>query len=145
MTTNTDTPAPIGTPRCANPGLMYQTLAHIEANPERWGQKHWVCETEECGTAYCFAGWALTLIGVPISPALGLVEVNSLPIDARARLLEMPSAEWHHHGRLVAHVSDVAQAVLGLEDDDADRLFDACNDLANLRYLVDELTGAVSS
>jgi hypothetical protein len=45
-----------------NVELLRQTLAHIEANPDEWDQRDWRRETS-CGTAYCFAGWAVKLTG----------------------------------------------------------------------------------
>ena len=55
--TDTDTPT---APNPFNADLARRTLAAIEANPDRWNQKHWIIETD-CGTAFCFAGWAAAL------------------------------------------------------------------------------------
>ncbi len=40
-----------------NAALAYRVLDHIEAHPETWDQENW------CGTAQCFAGWAVALSG----------------------------------------------------------------------------------
>lgn len=55
MTTDTDT-----RPNPFNADLARRTLAAIEADPTHWNQTTWITTTE-CGTAYCFAGWAVRL------------------------------------------------------------------------------------
>lgn len=40
-----------------NAELAYRVLDHIDAHPKNWDQHHW------CGTAKCFAGWAVELSG----------------------------------------------------------------------------------
>lgn len=43
-----------------NAELAYKVLDYIDAHPEQWDQDEW------CGTAQCFAGWAVSLsIGNP--------------------------------------------------------------------------------
>lgn len=41
-----------------NAELAYRVLDHIDARPETWEQATW-----DCGTAACFAGWAVRLSG----------------------------------------------------------------------------------
>lgn len=48
-----------------NADLAYRVLDQIDAHPESWAQEAWV---DGCGTAYCFAGWALTLTGHKLKP-----------------------------------------------------------------------------
>lgn len=43
-----------------NGDLADKVLAQIIADPETWNQRAWATETE-CGTAYCFGGWAVKL------------------------------------------------------------------------------------
>lgn len=45
-----------------NAELAYKILDQIDAHPKRWVQNDWMTNTE-CGTAYCFAGWAVVLSG----------------------------------------------------------------------------------
>lgn len=45
-----------------NTQLAYAVLDHIDAHPEQWNQATWWKQTE-CGTAGCFAGWAVALTG----------------------------------------------------------------------------------
>ena len=45
-----------------NAPLAYKILDHIDAHPEQWNQTTWFRESE-CGTAGCFAGWAVVLTG----------------------------------------------------------------------------------
>lgn len=54
---NTDTTTDTR-PNLFNADLAQRTLAAIEADPAHWNQKSWV---SECGTAWCFAGWAVRI------------------------------------------------------------------------------------
>jgi hypothetical protein len=45
-----------------NHDLFVKVLAQIEREPERWEQSTY-SHNGDCGTAYCFAGWAATLTG----------------------------------------------------------------------------------
>jgi hypothetical protein len=71
--------------------LAYAVLDQIDAHPETWQQGSW-----DCGTAACFAGWAVRLSGgtierldpeeewrVPMVVS-GLEELNGLPVDLAA-------------------------------------------------------------
>jgi hypothetical protein len=48
-------------PNPFNADLARRTLAAIENDPAHWNQKAWISSSPECGTAYCFAGWAVKL------------------------------------------------------------------------------------
>jgi hypothetical protein len=99
----------------ANVPLLCKVLEHIENHPEEWDQKNWKTETA-CGTAYCFAGHALVMMGHEI-----LENKYYAPVD--------------EHGTLV----DVAAArELGLTTNQARDLFSPVNSLARLRELVAE-------
>ena len=47
-----------------NHELFVQVLAQIERTPERWRQQFYQSRTP-CGTAFCFAGWAIALTEGP--------------------------------------------------------------------------------
>lgn len=109
-----------------NVPLLRQTLAHIEANPETWDQARYRRATD-CGTAYCFAGWAAELSGVKwTTPADDFFAGFVLDGDAGETC-----------------VDEVAARLLGIEhtrDDFEDiPLFDGGNTLDDLRRIVDEL------
>lgn len=50
-----------------NHDLFVKVLAHIERKPEAWQQNFWSRFTDDedrplaCGTAHCFAGWAIAI------------------------------------------------------------------------------------
>lgn len=125
-------------------------LKHIEANPDLWLQDGWVTQTD-CGTAYCFAGWALTLAGVRIcdEPCDGPdychvvhVHLSDMPWYLQERV------SYRARGRILPHdvdgtsdmytVSEVARALLGATFLQSIELFCPSNDLNKLRDLVDE-------
>lgn len=132
-----------------NVALLRQTLAHIEAHPETWYQATWRNPNAECGTSYCFAGWAATLSGAQWDKNSNDVAVSSLPQAVRE--------EWSDYNEDVGdgwiHISDAAAQLLGLlqrhQEDGytsysapaADDLFDPDNDLDDLRRIVAELCG----
>lgn len=125
-------------PRCTNPELMRQTLAHIEAYPDTWNQRTWATPPSgACGTAYCFAGWAVALTGARIDAEDETVEVESLPEDVRRRLREY-HAVYRYEGD--AYIPTVARVALGIAHADADVLFASYNGLSDLRRIVAELT-----
>jgi len=45
-----------------NVPLLRKVREHIEAHPEEWRQNDWRT-VRDCGTAYCFAGWACQIDG----------------------------------------------------------------------------------
>lgn len=96
-----------------NSDLMQRVLKQIEEHPETWFQSCWV---NECGTVACFAGWACLLAGH--SPQ----EMEPWAGD---------------------DVGDEAERLLGLDEEDGDRLFAGENTLDDLRHLVNEFTQRV--
>jgi hypothetical protein len=56
-----------------NVALLKQTLERIKNNPETWDQANW------CGTAQCFAGWAVTLAGMRANILRETVAVDDMP------------------------------------------------------------------
>lgn len=107
--------------------LIRKTLEHIESHPEEWYQGNWAINTyspASCGTAYCFAGWALVLAGHDFGPSdnLWLFELD---------------------GRMVSNseVGVAAKNALGLTQHEANRLFYAHNSLQSLRDIVEDIVG----
>jgi hypothetical protein len=85
-------------PNPFNADLARRTLAAIENDPAHWNQKAWISSSPECGTAYCFAGWAVKLhdavdpgYTTPIEfkavEALGLDQYLASPLFAPANSL----------------------------------------------------------
>lgn len=112
-----------------NTDLLRRTLAHIEDNRREWNQGTWG-HRNECGTTYCFAGWAVVLSGG---------QINFEPefdIDGSylASYVVMPGDP------VPDNVENAATRLLGLEYEDAARLFYAPSDLHTLRLIVAELT-----
>lgn len=73
-----------------------------------------------CGTAYCVAGY----VGQLVNP-------------------EYQKSDWlkNEGGTPVMHVSTAAKEALGLTTDQADRLFDAGNDVKDVRRIAEEIAG----
>lgn len=86
--------------------LFVAVLAQIERQPKLWRQKNWRYKTS-CGTAHCFAGWALALNGI-----------------------EFTDAHRVRYGDHILHVSQVARRLLGAPD--ACELFGGRNTLDDL-------------
>jgi hypothetical protein len=67
-----------------NAELAYRVLDHIDANPSKHDQRHW------CGTAQCFAGWAVELAGErPISREEPYVLVDGQEIHVGHRAAQL--------------------------------------------------------
>lgn len=105
-----------------NAELAYAVLDQIDAHPETWNQATW-----DCGTAACFAGWAVRLAGGKVEKG-GLLDpfVVEGPEDIVG--LEVPEA---------------AELVLGSDcRTDFDDLFDAAHSREDLGRLVAEIFGS---
>lgn len=81
-----------------NAELAYRVLDHIDADPRSWRQDVW-----DCGTAACFAGWAVRLAGG--------ISGDDLVVDGPAELIGHP-------------VGVAAHMVLGIDEDTAWSLYD---------------------
>lgn len=111
-----------------NAELAYRVLDQIDAHPESWNQGTW-----DCGTAACFAGWAVRLSGGKVDPlgdsldpsvTEGPDEIVGLAVDVAAeRLLR----------------SDCRSAATDAED--AGDLFGAFNTREDLGQLVARIFG----
>jgi hypothetical protein len=112
-----------------NAALAYAVLDQIDAHPETWNQGTW-----DCGTAACFAGWAVRLAGGEVDPltvatgdpivATGPEEIVGLAVDLAAER--------------------VLRSNCRIEADDAcddEDLFYASNTRADLGRLVAEIFG----
>jgi hypothetical protein len=75
-----------------------------------------------CGTAACFAGWAVLMFAP-----------NGTQADYREMVTKLDGAR--------IRVPDYAVELLGLDMHNADRLFDANNTLSDLERIVTELEG----
>jgi hypothetical protein len=136
----TDQPTtPTQSARTPNAELAYRVLDHIDRNPEQWDQQNWFRETK-CGTAACFAGWAVVLTG-------GDVEVNA-------------SGDWKSvtlDGEEFRYFNIAGLNALGIETDEVpdskhdcpcgcggteiDQLFDGANTRSDLGRIVAEIFG----
>lgn len=115
-----------------NVALLRQTMAHIEANLDRWHQGEYridlaVIDPECCGTAFCFAGWSAELSGAKWAHAANdlqkndLIETPDFYITAELYAAELLGIEYTRTGE-----GDIP-------------LFDPDNTLDDLRRIVDEL------
>lgn len=134
-----------------NTELLKRTLQHIEDHPETWDQATWRNPDAECGTACCFAGWAVTLAGGQFE-ASQIVRIDSLPLSGETvRALQEVGI-----GTVgAAAIPDAAAWLLGLyeviydedgtgvylDNDPSDDLFSFDNTLDDLRYIVAGLCG----
>lgn len=103
-----------------NTDLAYRVLDHIDAHPETWHQLSWMTE---CGTKFCFAGWAINLSGGTLHPHL---TVASGPEEI-----------------IGLDVEEAANRLLGIDNNDTahDDLYDGFNTREDLGRIVEELFG----
>lgn len=115
---------------------LNRTLAHIEANLGSWDQRHWVTQTA-CGTAYCFAGWALVLEGIRIC-ADDCDDLGGYHVHRN----ELPSSVWERvpNCNSILAVAQVARVVLDLTPPQSWDLFCGGNTLQDLQVRVRNLT-----
>lgn len=114
--------------------LAKQVLAHITAQPGSWNQSMWARRTE-CGTAFCFAGHAVA-IAYP-----GAV------FDFGDDVLFGDEVDDAYHVTLPGEseprgVRDVAMERLGLNEGEANELFDSYNDLEDLAVTIENIAFA---
>lgn len=103
--------------------LARLALKEIENRPQEWDQSNW-----HCGTSMCFAGFVAELAGAKwISPQ------SRSALDAATYLVLTPDGK-------IEQVSNFAAKALGFVGYDSSRnldLFHACNDLEDLRGMID--------
>lgn len=109
-----------------NVPLLRKVLEHITEHPEEWDQTVWARPTA-CGTAYCVAGWAVTMAGLTVdmerlnNAGYRGTLTDGRPVwDAAAALLGVPKVDF-------------------LDDAEGD-IFDPCNDLHDIWRIASELT-----
>lgn len=107
-----------------NAELAYKVLDHIDAHPEQWKQDTWVTD---CGTSFCFAGWALELTGHTL---------RDYEVDGR-QLMQLDDDPQVVSGT----VRLAASRELGLSNWVAEGLFEAENTREDLGYMVAEIFG----
>lgn len=72
-----------------NVDLLNETMQFIKDNPERHDQANW------CGTAQCFAGWAVALDGWNVDQREGMASKDGVQLsvpEAALKSLGMPVA-----------------------------------------------------
>jgi hypothetical protein len=106
-----------------NAELAYRVLDRIDAEPYRWIQGDWATETD-CGTAYCFAGWAVVLAGR--EPVWDYGECSYVADDRGV-------------DEGTQFIGDAAREALGVEDTGS--LFDGFNTREDLGRIVAEIFG----
>lgn len=109
----------------------HEMLDHIEAHPESHDQNWWVMGPDggehtaaqvlnECGTTACAAGWTVLLAG---------------GVTDGGQYVRMPGDPWSRF------IGLVATELLGLDLDEAHKLFHVADDLADVRKAVFEIFG----
>lgn len=103
-----------------NKELLHETMDAVLANPDLHNQANWAIATD-CGTAYCFAGWACKLMGHE-------ADREHLLLDGVAS-----STEDGYD------IQNLATDLLGLDWYSAEQLFAEKNTTTDLKHLVDEI------
>lgn len=94
-------------------------IAYIEAHPQEWDQSVWA--RKDCGTAYCVAGHAVIRAGATIVWGTG-TQASFCDLNGRQGPIDV-----------------IAQELLGLSDFDAEALFAAENEIADLRMILGDI------
>lgn len=126
-------------PPVLNVDLLDKTMDHIRQLEafkaegllmnEHWDQGTWGTQTETCGTAMCFAGWAVKLAGGNLV-ARAVVAARPSPLSNGTDLVVLKD------DGTVREVDVVAVELLGLTDGEETDLFEADNDLEDLEVYV---------
>lgn len=123
-----------------NVDLLDLTLKTIQANPEQWRQASWrtagnqveidektgrMIQPVTCNTAFCFAGWAVQL-GSETTPMW----------NDRVWLWAEPEDQTT---ALMVCARDRAQRLLGITEDQAEKLFESENRMHDIEHIVEEI------
>lgn len=124
-----------------NVELLRETLDHVIAMDAEhaWNQHVWLArrggplayevpEGNTCGTAACFAGWRAVL-----DEKEGLCEIPKRAMDIVVVQIETPQGPRE----VSLDIAEYAQQRLGLDDEEAEELFNSENSLRTLKDLVD--------
>lgn len=131
-----------------NTELLKATLEHIKDNPETWDQGQW------CGTAQCFAGWAVSLAGMLANPETDCVYVDDMPAELMGVVhpdiekVSVREAAVIALGIIDAELIDNGPEGSGEPEEAAAVLFYAGNELEDLERFVADLcseTGEATS
>jgi hypothetical protein len=114
--------------------LIRKTWEHILAHPEEHDQHTWGLATA-CGTTMCFAGQAVVLNGD--EPIWEVFPPDTIMNSSRSDEQQMVSVRLKKDGSRYA-VSDAAAIVLGLDADEAERLFMDCTNIEEVSEVVNE-------
>lgn len=114
-----------------NVELANLVLKEIKAHPDEWEQNSWAYRNE-CGTAYCFAGWAVKIARPDAvfqwrndSHVLGVGHASTVEVGGDRFPVTLP-------------IQDFAQQLLELNSLQATVLFAGGNHLDDLERIVDE-------
>lgn len=113
-----------------NRPLLLKTLAVIEEKPEAWSQGDWATKDPQClpeknicGTAFCFAGWALVNSGYKPEWTEGSNYTGEF-VSKRGKVVDAETK---------------AQKLLNLTDEQSGNLFSGNNTLEEIRDQVASL------
>lgn len=113
----------------ANIPKLEAVMDQILTNPKQHDQSAWAQRSKrkpDCGTSYCFAGWAVTMAGYDMV-------WEEYHFSDLAFYCKLPGAtDW-------VYIEQVAQDVLGLTKVEADRLFSESNTVEMLEQMVKNL------
>lgn len=104
-----------------NVELANRVLEHIQSHMTKWNQGDWGVKTPDCGTAYCFGGWAVALT------------------DGEG-FFEWAKDEYIPRKRYLLNITEVrlrAMQLLGLNGDQADLLFSGGNDMDDIEVVLE--------
>jgi hypothetical protein len=111
---------------------MYRTLDAVlaagGAGRPGWNQQKWV-DINTCGTAFCYAGWALHLTGWQ---AVRLKDEGTPDHLSEVMVKDGRILRWMEIGA-------AARDLLGLTNEEADALFAEENTIEDLKELVDSI------
>jgi len=118
----------------ANIVKLEDTMAFIEANPEKHNQKYWAQQTP-CSTSYCYAGLAIAQ-EYPKAKFLFYDNWDTSDPELLASTVEINGEMYD--------VETLASKILELDKKDSDILFDSDNSVSLLREMVDALKNGES-
>jgi hypothetical protein len=124
-----------------NKELLRETLQTIKDNPQHWDQTQW-----HCGSSHCFAGFVECKIrGADITEKFDedqTLRWSTADAESLISLLNLGEKDANKlRNDYVYHKNTalVARFALGLNEDQADILFDSDNELEDLEIIIEEL------